>query len=117
MIGALKVNRTLTTIALDGCSFSIRQLTGAEPIATLDLSEMELGDASGLVIAHLITGNTSLTQLDIRSNNLGVESSKAMADMLTTNTSLTQLDLRKNKAQIHQRFVSGRTRADAEERV
>eukprot|EP00966_Prymnesium_polylepis_P146447 3382228-Prymnesium_polylepis.1 len=61
-------------------SLSIRQLSGAEPVASVDLSnggrhgsrDKTLGDASGLVIASLLEGNSSLTSLDLGGNELGV---------------------------------------------
>jgi Leucine Rich repeat len=122
MVEALKTNTTLCTVTLDGAGLSIAELTTATSIT---LSKKGLGDASGLVIAHLITRNRSLTQLslngnqlgdaggcalavalqanmtlaqlDLGGNNLGPESGKAMGEALKTNTTLTQLSLNGNK--------------------
>jgi Ran GTPase-activating protein (RanGAP) involved in mRNA processing and transport len=122
MVEALKTNTTLRTVTLGGAVLSIAELTTS---ASILLSETRLGDASGLVIAHLITRNRSLTQLslngnqlgdaggcalavalqanmtlaqlDLGGNNLGPESGKAMGEALKTNTTLTQLSLNGNK--------------------
>ncbi|KOO27955.1 hypothetical protein Ctob_003240, partial [Chrysochromulina tobinii] len=93
MVEVLKTNTTLRIVALDGDVLSIAELTSA---ASIVLSEKRLGDASGLVIAHLISRNWSLTQLDLGGNRLGAESGKALAVALQTNTTLTQLSLNHN---------------------
>ena len=94
MVEVLKTNTTLRTVALDGAVLSIAELTSA---AGIMLSEKRLGNASGLVIAHLISRNRSLTHLDLGGNQLGAESGKAMGEALQTNTTLKQLSLQNNK--------------------
>jgi hypothetical protein len=122
MVEALKMNTTIRTVALDGDVLSIEELTTAASInLSKSLREKRLGDASGIVIAHLITRNQSLTQLDLGSTPgwaryrseatrrggspwgfsewqvLRAESGKALAEALQTNTTLTQLSLNNNK--------------------
>ena len=94
MVKVLKTNATLRTVALDGDVLSIAELSSA---ASIDLSGKRLGDASGLVVAHLITHNRSLTQLNLNSNKLGDAGGCALAVALQTNTTLAQLDLGGNK--------------------
>jgi len=94
MVEALKTNVTLRSVALDGDILSIAVLSSA---ASIDLSGKRLGDASGLVVAHLITRNRSLTQLNLNSNKLGDAGGCALAVALQTNTTLAQLDLGGNE--------------------
>ncbi|KOO27154.1 hypothetical protein Ctob_012414 [Chrysochromulina tobinii] len=94
MVEALKTNATLRTVTLDGAVLSIAELSSA---ASISLSTKRLGDASGLVIAHLITQNQSLTQLSLKNNKLGDASGCALAVALQANKSLTQLDLGGNE--------------------
>jgi len=43
MVEALKVNTKLASLAVDGHALLIRQLSGAEAIASINLSKKELG--------------------------------------------------------------------------
>jgi len=94
MVKVLKTNATLRTVALDGDVLSIAELSSA---ASIDLSGKRLGDASGLVVAHLITHSRSLTQLSLKNNKLGDAGGCALAVALQTNTTLAQLDLGGNE--------------------
>jgi hypothetical protein len=86
MVEALKTNTTLRMVALDGVVLSIAELTTS---ASLTLSKKRLGDASGLVIAHLISRNQSLTQLNLSGNCL----SNAVVALFKEIRMLSQLDL------------------------
>ena len=73
-------------MALDGAVLSITELT---TLASITLSKKRLGDASGLVIGHLISRNQSLTQLNLSGNCL----SNAVVALLKEIRMLSQLDL------------------------
>eukprot|EP00900_Chrysochromulina_parva_P017261 jgi/Chrpa1/25536/Chrysochromulina_OHIO_Genome00026003-RA len=94
MVEALKTSTTLRKVTLDGFVLSIAGLTTATYIT---LSKKGLGDASGIVIAHLITRNPSLRQLSLYGNKLGDASGCALAVALQTSTTLAQLDLGGNE--------------------
>ena len=88
---------------LDGYALPIKKLKGTEPIESLDLSGKNLGVASTIVIASLISVNSgSLTSLDLSDTQLcGVtswgsgtyttEGITAIADALRVNGSLTKI--------------------------
>jgi hypothetical protein len=65
MVEVLKTNTTLRTVALDGEVLSIAELTSASSVM---LSRKRLGDASGLVIAHLLSGR-AMRWLDLSHNS------------------------------------------------
>jgi hypothetical protein len=65
MVEALKTNTTLRSVALDGDVLSISELTTA---VTINISKKGLGDASGIVIAHLLSGR-AMYWLDLSSNS------------------------------------------------
>lgn len=48
-------------VVLDGYALPVRELKGTDPKDTLDLSGKQLGVASAIVIASLVSGNSSLT--------------------------------------------------------
>ena len=89
-------------VNLDGYALPIKKLKGTEPVESLDLSGKNLGVASAIVIASLISVNGSLTSLDLSSNQLcGVtiggsgtytaDGITAIADALRVNGSLTKM--------------------------
>ncbi len=89
---------------LDGFALPVKKLKGTDPIETLDLSGKNLGVASAVVIASLISVNGALTSLDLSSNQLcgldlyghgayTAEGITAIADALRVNGGLTALDL------------------------
>ena len=55
---------------IDGFALPIKKLKGTEPVESLDLSAKNLGPASAVVIAALISANGSLTRLDVSRNYL-----------------------------------------------
>ena len=63
---------------LDGFALPVKKLKGTDPVETLDLSGNDLGDlwgknlgvASAVVIASLISVNGALTSVKLRGNNL-----------------------------------------------
>ena len=58
---------------LDGYALPIKKLKGTQPVESLDLSFKNLGVASAIVIASLISVNGSLTSIKLRGNKLGDE--------------------------------------------
>ena len=60
----------LVQVSLDGHALPIRQLDGADPVKSLDLSKQSLGPFSAIVIASLIKDNATLTELRLGVNNL-----------------------------------------------
>ena len=50
-------------VNIDGFALPIKKLNGTEPVESLDLSAKDLGPASAVVIASLISDNGSLTNL------------------------------------------------------
>ena len=62
---ALRVNGALTEVNLDGYALLVKKLKGTDPVETLDLSGKgeNLGVASLVVIASLISVNGALTQV------------------------------------------------------
>ena len=55
---------------LDGFALPVKKLKGTDPVEMLDLSCKNLGVASAVVIASLISFNGALTSLNLSSNNL-----------------------------------------------
>ena len=53
---------------LDGFALPVKKLKGTDPVETLDLSGKNLGVASVVVIASLISVNGALTRVDVRHN-------------------------------------------------
>ena len=88
-------------VNLDGYALPIKKLKGTEPVESLDLSGKNLGVASAIVIASLISVSGSLTSLDLSNNVLcgmkdGVdtytaEGITAIANALRVNGSLTEV--------------------------
>ena len=89
---------------LDGFALPVKKLKGTDPVEMLDLSGKNLGVASAVVIASLISFNGALTSLDLSSNQLcgidddgkgqyNAEGITAIADALGA---LTSVDLRGN---------------------
>eukprot|EP00900_Chrysochromulina_parva_P016438 jgi/Chrpa1/24796/Chrysochromulina_OHIO_Genome00025720-RA len=104
---ALRVNGALTEVSLDGFALPVKKLKGTDPVETLDLSGKNLGVASAVVIASLISVNGALTSLDLSSNQLcgldrygngayTAEGITAIADALRANGALTSLNLSHN---------------------
>ena len=93
---------------LDGYALPIKNLKGTEPVESLDLSAENLGVASAIVIASLISVNDLLTSLNLGHNQLcgldehglgtyTADGITAIADALRVNGALTSLDLSKNQ--------------------
>ena len=88
---------------LDGYALPIKKLKGTEPVESLDLSGKNLGVASTIVIASLISVNGVLTTIDLSDNRLcgvwddehgnytAAEGITAIADALRVNGSLTKI--------------------------
>ena len=55
---------------MDGFALPVKKLKGTDPVETLDLSGKNLGVASAVVIASLISVNGALTSVDLRGNKL-----------------------------------------------
>jgi len=55
-------------VNLDGFALPVKKLKGTDPVETLDLSGKNLGVASVVVIASLISVNGALTRVDVRHN-------------------------------------------------
>jgi Ran GTPase-activating protein (RanGAP) involved in mRNA processing and transport len=95
-------------VNLDGFALPVKKLKGTDPVETLDLSGKNLGVASSVVIASLISVNGGLTGLDLSSNQLcgldyrdrgtyTAEGITAIADALRVNGALTKLSLAQNQ--------------------
>ena len=78
---------------LDGYALPIKQLKGTEPVESLDLSGKNLGVASAIVIASLISVNGSLTKMSLALNHLEEEGTKAICGALEQNKTLKELDI------------------------
>ena len=95
---------------LQGTALPVKKLKGTDPVETLDLSGNDLGDlwgknlgvASAVVIASLISVNGVLTSLDLSNNALCgtndfgshyiAEGITAIADALRVNGALTKIE-------------------------
>ena len=66
---------------LDGFALPVKKLKGTDPVETLDLSGKgeNLGAASLVVIASLISVNGALTECNVSGNLLDIESAKKLA--------------------------------------
>jgi hypothetical protein len=95
-------------VNLDGFALPVKKLKGTDPVETLDLSSKNLGVASAVVIASLISVNGALTSLDLSSNWLcgledygrgtyTAEGITAIADALRVNGRLTKISLANNR--------------------
>ena len=91
---------------LTGEPLPIKKLKGTEPVESLDLSGKNLGVASAIVIASLISVSGALTSLDLSNNQLcggniwgtyTTEAITAIAEALRVNGLLTSVELRGNK--------------------
>ena len=78
---------------LDGFALPVKKLKGTDTVETLDLSGKNLGVASAVVIASLISVNGGLTKLSLAVNRLGEEGTKAICKALEQNTTLKELDI------------------------
>jgi len=78
---------------LDGFALPVKKLKGTDPVETLDLSGKNLGVASAVVIASLISVNGGLTKLSIAKNKLGHEGTKTICEALEQNKTLKELDI------------------------
>ena len=88
---ALTTNTTLSHLTLDGGELPIRKLRGEQAAEAMDLSNLELCDASGIVIGHLLKSNTVTAQLNLGGNLLGIDSANALIEALQVNTTLTSI--------------------------
>jgi len=68
-------------VDLDGFALPVKKLKGTDPVETLDLSCKNLGVASLVVIASLISVNSALTVANLLGNQLDVESAKLLAEV------------------------------------
>ncbi len=93
---------------LDGYALAVKKLKGTDPVETLDLARKNLGVASLVVIASLISVNGGLTSLNLSDNQLcgldnrgrgtyTAEGITAIADALRVNGWLTSIDLSENQ--------------------
>jgi len=80
-------------VNLDGFALPVKKLKGTDPVETLDLSGKNLGVASAVVIASLISVNGGLTKLSIAKNKLGHEGTKTICEALEQNKTLKELDI------------------------
>ena len=64
---------------LDGFALPVKKLKGTDPVEMLDLSGKNLGVASAVVIASLISINGALTVANLLHNQLDAESAKMLA--------------------------------------
>ena len=78
---------------LDGFALPVKKLKGTDPVEMLDLSGKNLGVASAVVIASLISVNGALTKLSLAQNKLEEEGTKAICEALEQNTTLKELDI------------------------
>jgi hypothetical protein len=78
---------------LDGFALPVKKLKGTNPIETLDLSGKNLGVASAVVIASLISVNGGLNKMSLAENKLGEEGTRAICEALEQNKTLKQLEI------------------------
>ena len=64
---------------MDGFALPVKKLKGTDPVETLDLSGKNLGVASAVVIASLISVNGGLTATNLLGNQLDAESAHMLA--------------------------------------
>ena len=87
---------------LDGYALAVKKLKGTDPVETLDLARKNLGVASLVVIASLISVNGGLTSLNLSDNQLcgldnrgrgtyTAEGITAIAEALRVNCALTEV--------------------------
>ena len=92
---ALEANTTLSWLNLDGLDLDLLELRGTKPADALDLSNKNIGDTSGVIIAKLLETNDVLTDLQLQFNSrMGTESARALARAISVNGTLTRLDVR-----------------------
>jgi len=68
-------------VNLDGFALPVKKLKGTDPVEMLDLSGKNLGVASAVVIASLISINGALTVANLLHNQLDAESAKMLAEV------------------------------------
>jgi Ran GTPase-activating protein (RanGAP) involved in mRNA processing and transport len=68
-------------VNLDGFALPVKKLKGTDPVEMLDLSGKNLGVASAVVIASLISVNGGLTVTNLLHNSLDAESAKMLAEV------------------------------------
>jgi Ran GTPase-activating protein (RanGAP) involved in mRNA processing and transport len=78
---------------LDGFALPVKKLKGTDPVERLVFWGKDLGVASAVVIASLISVNGALTSLDISNNPIGDDGVKPICEALKQNGSLKVLDL------------------------
>ena len=101
MAEALEVNKTLTSVDLDGHALEIKKLRGEEPVESIDLSGKRLTFLSAVVIASLIPSNTATKSLSLDNNEIcglnmlggtyTAEGITAITEMLKVNTTLQSI--------------------------
>jgi Ran GTPase-activating protein (RanGAP) involved in mRNA processing and transport len=85
-------------VNLDGFALPVKKLKGTDPVETLNLSGKNLGVASAVVIASLISVNGALTALDLSYNDLKDEGVSAVCEAIQSNkeTKLASLNFGNN---------------------
>jgi Ran GTPase-activating protein (RanGAP) involved in mRNA processing and transport len=85
-------------VNLDGFALPVKKLKGTDPVEMLDLSGKDLGVASSVVIASLISVNCGLRALDLSFNELKDEGVSAVCEAIQSNkeTKLASLNFEDN---------------------
>ncbi len=83
---------------MDGFALPVKKLKGTDPVEMLDLSGKNLGVASAVVIASLISVDGALTALDLSDNYLKDEGVSAVCKAIQNNkeTKLAKLNIQYN---------------------
>lgn len=100
---ALKVNRTLTQVHLEGCYLIGDLLKTLAPglienttLQELYLSRNDLAEG-GATLGEVLAANASLRKLHLAECNLGSQDAEELANGLRTNTTLREIHLEHNK--------------------
>lgn len=104
LVDVLKINNTIKTVSLVGCSIGSGEavdLAGAlisnTSIETLSLSFNKIGGLGMVSLANALKINTSIKVLVIQNNLIGDIGAFALADALIVNRSLIYVSLEKNQ--------------------
>jgi len=65
---AAAASRRLASVTLDSIALPVRSVNGTERMPILDLSNLQLGTVSSMVLGGLIGANTALTELNLQGN-------------------------------------------------
>ena len=90
----------LKSLDADGSALPIKQLTGADPIAAIDLSQQRLGELSATIIGNLVQGNTALETLNLEGIELNVSQLRGSVPVET-------VDLSKRRLGVYSTIVIG----------